>query len=159
MEKSLPDLFAKGLHGHNTHMESIRILKDISHEIASQKQDGDAFSSWEILYHTVFWQDICLKAIRGESIDWESVKGKGWPSTAQEKVAEWDVLCQQFEDGIKEAENLLKDIDLEKPMPAWGNAPTVEAVLVLTQHNSYHLGQIVVNRRMQGNWPPPEIND
>jgi hypothetical protein len=156
MEKSLPELFAKGLHGHNTHMESIRILKGISHDIASQKGDGDAFSSLEILFHTVFWQDICLQAIRGESIDWKSLKGKGEPSSAQEEAANWEVLCQQFEDGIKEAEKLLNNIDLEKPMPGWGNAPTIEAVLVLAQHNSYHLGQIVVNRRLQGSWPPPK---
>ena len=154
MENILSDVFSKGLHGHNTHMESLRILKGITHEIASQKVEGDLFSSWEILYHMIYWQEICLKAIRGDSIDWDSVKEKDWPSYAQEEVADWDSLCQQFEDGIQEAEKLFKKMDLEKPMPAWGNAPTIEAVLVLLQHNSYHLGQIVVNRRLQGSWPP-----
>lgn len=137
-------------------MESLRILKGISHEIASQKVEGDLFSSWEILYHMIYWQEICLKAIRGDSIDWDSVKGKDWPSYAQEEIADWENLCQQFRDGIKEAERLIKKIDLAKPMPAWGNAPTIEAVQVLIQHNSYHLGQIVTNRRLQGSWPPPK---
>lgn len=156
MEKALSDILSKGLHGHNTHMESLRILKGLTHEMASQKVEGDIFSSWEILYHIIYWQNICVKAIRGESIDWESVKGKDWPSYSEEDIAEWDTLCQQFENGIKEAEKLLKEIDLATPMPAWGNAPTAEAVLVLLQHNSYHLGQIVVNRRLQGSWPPPK---
>jgi len=61
-------------------------------------------------------------------------------------------LVKTFNDGLLEVEELIKTTDLQKPMPTWGNAPVIQAFIVLLQHNSYHYGQIVAIRQNLGIW-------
>ena len=38
-------------------------------------------SCWDLLHHTVFWQDIILKNLEGEYIDWNTINNEdNWPS-------------------------------------------------------------------------------
>ena len=51
------------------------------------------------------------------------------------------------------------DLSLEEAIPAWEKANGYTALEVLALHNSYHLGQIVLLRRILGAWPPPSGGD
>ena len=55
----------EGLHGQFAHRNSLDILDRLTHEEARNQTIEENFSSWEILYHIVFWQDLFLEMIRG----------------------------------------------------------------------------------------------
>ncbi len=92
--------------------------------------------------------------MRGEEVNWPKKPDEDWPESKSK--ADWDALLHGFEEGLEEGKRILKEGDLVRPLPAWRNIPLLRAAIVLAQHNSYHLGQIVANRIAQGSWPPPK---
>jgi uncharacterized damage-inducible protein DinB len=145
-----------GLHAKHTHVEPRKALQDLTATEAQQEPAPGVHSVWTNLYHMVFWQDITIDAIRGKRIDWENLKGKDWlPSSKMNSDEAWEQLKERFFQGLAEAENLLETEDLSKPIETWGGAPVLQAMIVLLQHNSYHIGQIVAARQAMGKWLLP----
>ena len=70
----------------------------------------------------------------------------------QDHVRNFPNLVDKFLQGISKAEDLAKSIDLHKPLPAWSESPVIQAFMVLLQHNSYHLGQLITTRKSLGLW-------
>ena len=79
-----------------------------------------------------------------------------WPAgDAPPDDATWDQSVAQFRADMAAMEALVADPanDLFAPLPhGTGQTPLREALLV-ADHNAYHLGQLVVVRRMLGCWP------
>ena len=150
----LGDILSRGLSGHDAHVAPSRAVQGLSHEQATEKAGNDVHSVWEQLFHIVFWQDLCLRAIGGRRVDWEGAEGKDWPDQGDPEGEPWNDLRTRFLSGLEEAQRILKTMDLQTALESWGNAPAAKAFLVLVQHNSYHLGQIVSQRRTLGQWPP-----
>ncbi|MHA2163478.1 MAG: hypothetical protein ACXABF_13740 [Candidatus Thorarchaeota archaeon] len=72
------------------------------------------------------------------------------------KDADWPKLIQRFEEGINEMGGFVNKDDISRPIESWNNLPVAKAVMVIIQHNSYHIGEIVVARKSIGLWPPEE---
>ncbi len=152
MKEKMVKALINGLYGKNTHIHPEKALEGLTPANAKIKPENDLHSCWELLHHLKIWQKAILKAIKGEEVDWKDIsKNHNWPnanylSDDQNFIA----LVKTFEDGLLEAENLIKTSDFHKPMPAWDDAPILQAILVLLQHNSYHYGQIVAVRKILG---------
>jgi uncharacterized damage-inducible protein DinB len=154
MKEQLGKALAAGLYGKGTHADSLKIVDGISDDHAKERIVENVHSSWEQLFHIVYWQDLCIKAARKEGVEWPKDGSPSWPSDSTTDT--WDELVTRFEAGLEEAKTLSIESDLAAPMASWANFPVLSALIVLAQHNSYHLGQIVVNRLAQGTWPMPE---
>ena len=146
------EVIEKGLRGHFTHRDSFDIVGGLTHEQALKATSVDLFSSWEILYHIIYWQGLILEAVRTDEMDWRQAIDKHWPSRDEESENKWDILVERFKGGIADAIKLLHEVDLTAPMKTLRNDPTLRAFAILAQHNSYHLGQIVINRKANGTW-------
>ena len=154
MKEALAKALADGLYGKHTHPDPLDAVRGLTYEMASQRTSESVHSSLELLFHLVFWQDLCLEAARGEKdVKWPDAAGEDWLGTDMQVT--WGELVARFEKGLEEGKRLVAEGDLEMPLPAWHNIPMLRAMIVLIQHNSYHLGQIVSNRIAQGTWPPP----
>jgi uncharacterized damage-inducible protein DinB len=154
MKEKLGKALAAGLYGKGTHADSLKIVDRISDDDAKERIAENVHSSWEQLFHIVYWQDLCIKAARLEGVEWPKDGSTSWPSDST--TSTWDELVTRFKAGLKEAKALSIESDLAAPMASWANFPVLSALIILAQHNSYHLGQIVANRLAQGTWPMPE---
>ncbi len=147
-------MILRGIKGKNTHLPPEKALEGLTPEIARMRPQNDYHSCWELLHHAVVWQEAIFEAILGKDVDWQAISEKdNWPG--EEYLADdsnFVNLIEKFTQGLKKAEELAKSMDLTKSMPAWGDAPVLQAYFVLLQHNSYHLGQIVAVRKMLGIW-------
>lgn len=155
MKEILSNIIKGGLHGKHTHLPPNKAINGLTAEMARKRPSPKAASCWEILHHTVVWQKFCIELVKGDKPQWKTVKLEEWPS--QESLSEdakWEELVSKFKRDLQEATKLAGSIDPMKPMPGWKNAPTIQALLMLAQHNSYHLGQIVAVRKVLGSWPP-----
>ena len=146
------EILLSGLHGKYAHIDPRKALIGLSHEDAIRNPSNNAFSSWELLFHIVFWQDYSLNLMKG--IPTKFHKGMDWPS--MHTSLGWLELVERFVSGLNEIEEIIKTWDLNnhfqyKEDP---NAVTTIAreVMVVIQHNSYHIGQIIATRRIQGTW-------
>ena len=152
MKEKMVKALVNGLYGKNTHITPKKALEGLTPANAKIKPENDLHSCWELLHHLKIWQKAILEAIKGEEVDWKDIsKNHNWPNTNYlSDDQNFIALVKTFEDGLLEAENLIKTSDFHTPMPAWDDAPILQAVLVLLQHNSYHYGQIVTVRKILG---------
>ena len=79
-----------------------------------------------------------------------------WPTTESPADAEeWNASVEAFRRDLQAMQDLVADpkTDLFAPIP-WGDGQTIlrEALLV-ADHNSHHVGQLIDLRRMLGAWP------
>lgn len=154
MKEQLVKVIINGLHGKNSHVNPKKAIEGLTPENARKKPDNSNHSCWELLYHIVVWQEAIFEAIEGNKVDWQEVsKIHNWPSDEYlSKDSNYPNLVNKFFQGISKAEKLANSVDLHTPMPAWTEAPVIQAFIVLLQHNSYHLGQIVTTRKNLGFW-------
>ncbi|WP_425451126.1 damage-inducible protein DinB [Deinococcus yavapaiensis] len=126
------------LAGGGAHREVSKILQDISFETAVARATGTPHSIFELLWHVEASQRFLLEHATGGEVDWANVAL--WPS--EESEAEFRRVLRDFQVGQAQAQMLA-----EAPSDRARDALTDLAV-----HNAYHLGQIVLLRRLHGDW-------
>ena len=157
MEEVTHRILLEAVRGRGTHIDPLKALRGLLPEQARKKPAPDLHSVWETLYHMVFWQNLIFDAVEGKKVDWKAAEGNDWPSREYLAVeTNWPDLLAEFEMGLAEAERLVQERELTDSIPSWPKASLAKAFLVLVQHSSYHLGQIVTCRRDLGFWPPSD---
>ncbi len=143
----------EGGHAHNSFGD---VVEDFPLDRIGIRPDGAPHSAWELLEHMRLAQEDILRF--SQSADWVSPKfPKGyWPSAAAPKdPTQWHESVRNFQRDLAEFEGMLRDPaqDLNWRFP-WGEGQTLlREALVIADHNSYHLGQLVLVRRLLGAWP------
>lgn len=148
-----------GLAGEFIHSDPKAILKDLTPEIARKRVPPYDHSIWDLLYHTVIWNDIFLTNIKGSLANWGPEHN--WPPEADKKNDQNFIeLLQRFDDNIAEVKSLLQkeNIDFSKKQELSDNNPVelsvIKLYVTILQHISYHMGQIACVRKMVDDWPP-----
>jgi uncharacterized damage-inducible protein DinB len=153
----LEQALKRGLRGKYTHIDPLKALEGLTAESASMIPTRGTHSCWHLLYHIVYWQELMLSALRGEKVGWPKNNDMSWPSKdALKKPNEWTKLVKKYEKGLIEANEHVKKIESFEDLPSWPKVPPFAAIMVIAQHNSFHLGEIVATRQALGIWPPPE---
>lgn len=122
---------------------------------AGVRPAGAPHSAWELLEHMRIAQnDILLFSQSADHVSPAFPDGY-WPrSAAPEHPKGWAESIRAFQHDLAAFEAMLEDParDLHRPFP-WGDGQTLlREALVLADHNSYHLGQLVLLRRLLGAW-------
>jgi hypothetical protein len=122
---------------------------------AGVRPAGLPHSAWELLEHLRIAQNDILLFSR--SADYKAIKWPDdyWPrSQRPDRDSQWEESAQAVRDDLAEFEKLLQDParDLYAPFP-WGKGQTLlREALLIADHNSYHLGQLLLVRRALGAW-------
>ena len=149
MEKSLREHLLELLEGKFAHIDLETVLKDFPVEARNFKPQDSPHTAWELLEHIRIAQSDILEFSRdAEHISPEFPKGY-WNKT--EATAEnWQNSVEQILSDLQAMRDLISnpETDLFAKIPH-GTGQTIlrEAVLV-ADHNSYHLGQMVLLWRM-----------
>ena len=107
MKEKLSKALAAGLYGKGTHADSLKIVESISEDHAKERIVENVHSSWEQLFHIVYWQDLCIKAARLENVEWPKDGTPSWPSDSTTDT--WNDLVIRFKVGLEEARTELID--------------------------------------------------
>ena len=156
-EQLIKDL-SSGINGFLTHLEPKKAVKGLTPTIARKKPSNKYHSCWELLHHTVFWQDILLKNLDGKVLDWSTISNEeNWPSDEYlNKDDNFIELMKKLNKNLEIITKKLEEIDLMKGIKIGPeHTPDVtyfRLFLVFLQHTSYHLGQIVTTRKLLGDW-------
>jgi uncharacterized damage-inducible protein DinB len=110
-----------------------------------------------------YWMNYELRRIRGERPKFPEHAAESWPESGTTFMPdEWDRLRRDLAWFLAEYEKMARSSlqELERQVESMRegdkkHAGSVQAVLwQMVVHNSYHVGQIVMIRRMLGAWPP-----
>src|SRR2546428_273305 len=119
------------------------------------KPPGQPFTPWRLLEHIRISQwDIVefTKSAKHVSPEWPAGY---WPqSDAPPDAAAWDKSVAQVEQDLRAMQRLVRDpaTDLFGRIPHGTGQTALREALVLADHNSYHVGQLVLLRRLLGAW-------
>jgi hypothetical protein len=141
--------------GGHAHAKFEDVIKDLPADLYGKKPANYPHSPWMLLEHLRIAQRDILEFSRTknhESLKWPD---DYWPKTEAPSTPDaWTKSVAQFESDLKAMQNLVADpkTDLFAKIP-WGDGQTIlrEAMLV-TDHNSHHLGQLIDVRRLLGAW-------
>jgi hypothetical protein len=148
VRKHVIDLLTTG----NAHLTFPDAVKDFPVDEAGVRPAGSPHSAWELLEHLRIAQEDILRFSSGP----EGYVERKWPdeywpaSPAPKSAGAWNESVEAVGKDRDEFVGLLKDggRDLFEPF-SWGTGQTLlrEALLV-ADHNAYHLGQLMLVRRM-----------
>jgi hypothetical protein len=117
---------------------------------------GLPHTAWQLLEHARIAQWDILEFSRNAKHVSPDFPGGYWPKTpAPPNDAEWDKSVKTFLRDLATMVRLVKNprSDLFRTIPHGDRQTILREALLLADHNSYHLGQLVYLRRALGAWP------
>ncbi|PYQ29292.1 MAG: ABC transporter [Acidobacteria bacterium] len=148
---SLRDHLADLLDSGNAHIKFEDAVKDFPPESRGKRPAGAPHSAWELLEHLrlALW-DICEFTVDPNHVS-PSFPDGYWPATPEPpSEAAWDESVAAYRSLLRKFAALASDesVDLFAKI-AHGEGQTVlREVLLAADHNAYHLGQLVMVRKV-----------
>jgi uncharacterized damage-inducible protein DinB len=156
------------LHGKGSHADPIACVEDIPPDLSARHIAGFPHSIAQLVFHMNYWMGYELRRIRGQRPAYPEHNSESFSTMASPADAQdWDSLRKQFAVLLAEFEALANSSseEMQRRIETVHEgdkkvAGTLEAVLwQMVAHNSYHVGQIALMRRMLGVWPPRSGGD
>jgi DinB superfamily len=154
-DRSLREHLLYLLRGGGAHLAFDKAIADLPPKLRGAKVPPLPHTPWRLLEHMRIAQWDILEFCRNPKHVSPPFPEGYWPrGDAPPDDVAWDRSTADFRADLKAMQDLVADpaIDLFAPL-AHGEGQTVlrEALLV-ADHNAYHLGQLVVVRRLLGAW-------
>jgi hypothetical protein len=154
-DQLLRDHLLELLRGGHAHANFEKALASLSPELRGRKAPNLPHTIWQLLEHLRIAQwDIVEFSRDANHVSPPWPEGY-WPKTeAPPDAAAWDHCVESFNRDLQAMQDLVADpqTDLYAKLP-WGDGQTVlREVMMLADHNAYHLGQIVSVRQALGDW-------
>jgi hypothetical protein len=146
------------LRGGQAHATLDQAVADFPAEHYATVPDNLPYSAWQILEHIRITQQDILNFSAPPTGGYHGLKWpeEYWPkSPAPPSSSAWDHTIATIRADQKKFEQLLQkpNVDLYKPF-LWGSGQNLlRETLLIADHNAYHLGELVVLRRILGIWP------
>ncbi len=143
------------LNGGNAHMTFEQAVADFPAEHYNTRPDNVAYTPWHILEHLRVAQWDILEFIRNpDHVSPEWPQGY-WPDPAEESDQnQWKETASAFLSNLGSLRSIVKDsdIDLYAPIPHAPNYTIFREILVVSDHNAYHIGEFAILRQVMSTW-------
>lgn len=143
------------LRGGHAHVEFDRAVANLPAKLRGVKPAGLPYSPWMLLEHMRIAQWDILEF----SYDPQHVSPKWpagyWPKTeAPPNESAWSKSLAAFRKDRRAMQQLVADpsTDLYARIPHGEGQTILREALLVADHNAYHLGQLIVVRRLLGAW-------
>lgn len=151
----LREQLVKLLKAGEAHANAEAALAGVSPEVRSVRPAANVHSVWEELEHLRLAQEDILRYTIDAS--WKSPEWPEgyWPPENQSVTDEmWEASVEGFLSDLAEFVTLVEDskVDLTAKIPHGEWRTYLRQLLLVADHNAYHLGQIVQARKLLGDW-------
>ena len=153
-DKALRKDLIELLRGGQAHLIIEKSLKGLKPGNRSVRPQKGIPSIYEELEHMRLAQEDILRYMLDQA--WESPPFPDgyWPSNNDELTEKiWEETAANFFNDLDELITFVRDTDLDltSPIPHGEGRTYLREILLVADHNAYHLGQIVQIRKMLGN--------
>jgi hypothetical protein len=140
------------------HVSFDKAVDGIPAGLHGSRAAGFDHTPWQLLEHVRIAQkdllDFCVNAAYVHALEWPQ---DYWPrDPAPPDAAAWDASIADFRTDREKLKQLVRDahVDLFAAVPTGKAQHTyLRAILLVADHNAYHVGQLVAVRRALGSWP------
>ncbi len=143
------------LNGGNAHADFESVVQDFPVELQGKTPKGAEHSPWQLLEHLRIVQWDILEFSRNPKHKSPDFPEGYWPGTAAPPDPKaWDHSVEAFTKDLKALCALVADesTDLFAKIPHGDGQTVLREALLAADHTAYHLGQIVLVRRLLGAW-------
>ena len=147
LRKQLVDL----LRMEGAHLEFDSAVAGFPAKLRGAKPHGAPHAAWQLLEHMRLAQEDILDFSRHPQYREKRFPDDYWPATeAPPDAAAWDRSIERFQKDLEEMKKLVADPkqDLTARIPHGDGQTLLREALLVADHNSYHLGQLVFLRKM-----------
>jgi uncharacterized damage-inducible protein DinB len=153
----LKTMMRRILAGTDAHVQAAQALEDLSWKDAGAQPPESPYTVFQLLQHMIYWQNWTLRWLDGENPQLPRHASMSWPGDARPKDHHhWTHSVKSFLHGLEELIQRSHQKESVEKGRRWSRPDMIQ---IISSHNSYHLGQIVLIRRMLGAWPPPSGGD
>ncbi len=154
-DRQLRQHLVKLLKGGDAHADFDAAVGNFPARLRGTRPEHAEHSAWEVLEHLRIAQWDILEFSRNPRHKSPEFPAGYWPRTQTPPDAEaWDKSAEAFRKDNKAFCDLVSDesTDLFAKIPHGDGQTVLREVLVAADHNSYHLGELVLLRRILGAW-------
>lgn len=154
-DKALREHLSRLLKGGDAHADFEAAVKDMPASAQGRKPQGAEHSPWEELEHIRIAQWDILEFCRNPKHVSPEFPSGYWPTTAIPPDAKaWDKSVATVRKETRDFIELVssESTDLFAKIPHGDGQTVLREALVAADHTSYHLGQLVLLRRLLGAW-------
>ncbi len=154
-DKVIRDHVLKLLKGRQGHVDFDTVLSNLPRESQGKKPEGAPHTPWQLLEHMRIAQGDILEFSRDPKHVSPKFPGGYWPnSEAPPDEGAWQKSVTSFAADLQAMADLVADpsTDLYARIPHGSGQTILRNALLVADHNAYHLGQLVLLRRLLGVW-------
>jgi DinB family protein len=154
-ENAVRDQLRRLLDWEEAHVNFDTAVAKIPVKLRGSRPRGLPYSSWQLIEHLRIAQHDILDFCRNP--DYKELKWPDdyWPSAAAPPSSSaWDKSIRQFRKDRKALQQLAADtsIDLGARIPHGSGQTYLRELVLAADHAAYHIGELVLLRRLLGIW-------
>ncbi len=140
----------------DAHVDFDGAVEKIPPEKRGQAPAGIPFTPWQLLEHLRITQHDILDFCRNPRYEEMAWPKDYWPESPAPPTAQaWDQSVTQYKKDRGDLVRLAVDasVDLFATIPHGNGQTYLREILLVADHNAYHVGQLIIVRRGLGTWP------
>jgi hypothetical protein len=154
-DHSLRQHLVELLRGGSAHVPFDAAIANLPAKLRGVKPPGLGFTAWRLLEHMRIAQGDILEFSRNPKHISPEFPAGYWPrEDAPPTDAAWKKSVAAFHADVNAMQRLVKNpaTDLFARIPHGDGQTILREALLIADHNAYHLGQLVMLRRLLGSW-------
>ncbi len=154
-DRVIRDHVLKLLKGRQGHVDFETVMANLPRECQGKKPEGAPHTPWQLLEHMRIAQRDILEFSRDPNHVSPKFPEGYWPnSEAPPDEDAWQKSVTSFAADLQAMADLVADpsTDLYARIPHGSGQTILREALLVADHNAYHLGQLVLLRRLLGVW-------
>jgi hypothetical protein len=158
MDNSMRDHVARLLEWEEAHASLDAAVAGLPENARGRTPPGLPYSPWQLIEHLRITQHDILDFCRDPEYEELSWPDDYWPAAAEPpSAAAWDESIRKFGEDRAALQALARDpaTDLSARIPHGTGQTYLRELLLAADHAAYHVGELVVVRRLLGVWPGP----
>jgi hypothetical protein len=154
-DKALREHLVSLLASRNAHIDWKGALEGWPSKLQGVKPPGAPHTAWQLLEHLRIGQWDILEFSRNPKHASPKWPDDYWPRTeAPPTKAAWEKSLKRFRTDLQALQKLVQNpkTDLLARIPHGTGQTILREALLVADHNAYHVGQLVLLRRLLGAW-------
>ena len=155
-EDVLREHLLKLLQGGNAHMSFDNAIENFPIEMINERAPNVEYTPWHLLEHIRIAQWDILDFVRNATHISPKWPDGYWPTADQTAEGQkWQETIDGFRSDMKDLQAIATDqsIDLVAPIPHAPDYTVLRELLLVADHNAYHIGEFAILRQVMGTWP------
>ena len=144
------------LDGRQAHMNFEDSVAGFPMEFANVRPPNVPYTPWQLLEHIRITQWDILEFVRNPNYQSPNWPEGYWPAPeTRASESDWRKTVEAIQADLRAMKEMALDpaVDLYSRIPHGSGQTILREVMLVADHNAYHIGEFAILRQVMGSWP------